>query len=81
MNIAFEISYDDISTVLSQRFDENTTDELCEEILNNYIDTDIIEKEALHGDDLDQQTNYAHDCIESQIKNHWDDINLLLNEI
>ena len=79
MTTAFEISSQDIQNVLSTRFDENVSDEMAESIFDNYIEPDDVESAALHGNEMDEQTALAYKEIESQIRNHWDDINLHLN--
>lgn len=80
MSIKIEITEEDVQTVLSEKFDESASDETCENVLNNYIDVDDIEKSILVSDNAEDQTKSAHKAIADQIKTHWDDINLFLNE-
>ena len=77
---AFQFNQDDIQNVLLSRFKENISDELCEEILENYIDHDDVRKAALSATESSEQIESAYNEIEKQIKHHWKDINLLLNE-
>lgn len=63
---AFEVTVEDVINVLRK---ENRIAHLCKaEELFNSLDFGWIEKEALYGDDLEEQTEYAYDCIWEQIK-------------
>lgn len=77
---AFEINETDVQNVLRTSFKENISDELCEEILDNYIDHDEVRNSALSALEPHEQIEDAYKEIEKQIKDHWKDINLLLNE-
>ena len=65
-NLAFEITVEDVINVLRK---ENRIAQLSRvEELYNELDFGAIEKEALYGDDIDEQTEYAYDAIWEQIK-------------
>ena len=66
MNFAFGISEDDVLIVLNNQFGVNVTAERLTELFDD-IDADKVESEALCADDLDEQTNYAHDEIARQL--------------
>jgi hypothetical protein len=57
---AFEVGVDDLMGILG----------CSEEKAAYYIDVldmDAVEEAALHGDDIDEQTNYAYDEIRRQL--------------
>lgn len=65
-SLAFEITVEDVINVLRK---ENRIAQLSRvEELYNELDFGAIEKEALYGDDIDEQTEYAYDAIWEQIK-------------
>jgi hypothetical protein len=61
MNQAFEITSDDVANVLNLPCDDPRV-EIC---FNSLDDEDFarIESDALCGDDMDEQTNYAYTSI------------------
>lgn len=61
MSIAFEITPEDISSAISPTLNS----ELSEYILEK-LDPNEIEKAALNGDEIEEQTNYAYDNIREQ---------------
>lgn len=66
MSNAFQISEDDVMTVLygmGRRCDEETAARILA-----VIDAAAVEKAALYGDDLVQQTEYAHEEIGRQLQ-------------
>lgn len=63
---AFDISLDDISTVL-MAYELNASEDFIM-LCYNSLDKLKIEQEALFGTDLDEQTNYALDEITRQLK-------------
>jgi phage-related tail protein len=65
MGLAFEISEYDIITA-AERLGLNISEEEAETIMED-LDEGIIEKEALRGEDLDEQTEYAIQEIMVQI--------------
>lgn len=76
MNTAFEVTQDDVEVVLGRESfkkriaDANLTistgNDDAEKIFDE-LDMDSIEKAALRGDSMDEQTNLAHDEIENQM--------------
>jgi hypothetical protein len=81
MSQAFEITTDDVQTVFAKFFGEHISDDAAEEIFDNYIHLDDVERSALRGSDIDEQTQFAHDEIKEQLQVNIADINLTLNEI
>jgi hypothetical protein len=81
MSLAFQITTDDIQTVFAKHFGEHISDEIAEEIFDNYVHLDDVERAALRGSDMDEQTQFAHDEIKEQLQVNIADINLTLNEI
>lgn len=76
MNTAFQISSDDVITVLRRRSlhvantNGHSFESMAEEILDD-LDTDRIEFAALRAStDLDEQTDAALDEIERQLIDH-----------
>jgi hypothetical protein len=65
MSMAWETTVDDIVTVCANN-GETVTEEQAENIIEN-LDYYKIEKEALHGDDMLEQLDYAYDEIWEQI--------------
>jgi hypothetical protein len=63
MSLAFEITEEDVLNVL-RRNNVKADPAACLGLL----DTGSIEKAALYGDDIDQQTEYAYQEIEKQLK-------------
>lgn len=66
MSNAWETTLDDVELVLTQRFGGSFIESVGQ--IHNDLDHNKIEKAALHGDDMDEQTNYAYKEIESQIR-------------
>lgn len=67
MGMAFGISVDDVALVLAS----HGVSLITEDELNNLfesLDGDIIEHAALAGNDIDEQTSYAHAEITSQLR-------------
>lgn len=63
MCTAFEITTDDVEIVLRRMGRTDDPDEIFDQ-----LDCGAIEKAALYGDDMDEQTRYAYEEIETQIK-------------
>ena len=79
MEVAFEITPEEVQHVLSTRFDENVSDEMAESIFDNYIDLNDIDPSVLADNGTDGQIDLVYKEIESQMRNNWDDIDLHLN--
>lgn len=76
MSLAFEITSDDVSIVLD-RLDPAVRARLPEDpqdILDDIVDEDAVESAALHGDGMDEQTNYALDEIQAQLVKHVNEL-------
>jgi len=73
MSQAFEITPDDVanvlaSNVLSRGLDAGETlEHLAAELMTD-LDFAAIEDAALYGDDIEEQTDYAHDEIARQLR-------------
>jgi len=65
MSTAWETTTEDVMNVCKNN-GERITEAQAEEILDR-LDTDKIEKEALRGDDMDEQVDYAYIEIWEQI--------------
>lgn len=65
MSMAWETTVDDVITVCTNN-GETVTEEQAENIIEN-LDHYKIEKEALHGDDMLEQLDYAYGEIWEQI--------------
>jgi phosphosulfolactate synthase (CoM biosynthesis protein A) len=63
MNIAFEITPEDVGLVCAAHRLHVNHDELFEK-----LDHDRIEKAALYGNDIETQSDYAYQNIEEQLK-------------
>jgi hypothetical protein len=61
MNNAFEVTPDDVSTALAN-IGKPVTDDSAQAMFDEYIaaEADRIEKAALYGNEIEEQTNYAH---------------------
>ncbi|MBI6727140.1 hypothetical protein YA0089_26360 [Pseudomonas viridiflava] len=66
MSTAFGISVDDIKTVASERLGVELSDERAEDLFDD-INGRAVELAALHGDEMDEQTEYAHVEIKEQL--------------
>lgn len=67
MGMAFGISVDDVALVLASHGVSLITDDELNNLFES-LDGDIIEHAALAGNDMDEQTAYAHAEIASQLK-------------
>ena len=67
MNIAFEITIDDVETVIENN-DLVIPDGSDAESLFDDLDTDTVEHEALRGDSMDEQIKFAHAEILKQLE-------------
>lgn len=75
MSIAFEITEDDVSAALVK------LDPKAKKFVDIYgltpakifdrLNLAKVERAALHGDELDEQTNYAHEEIRQQVFDWW----------
>lgn len=63
MNTAFEVTPDDVANVLNAHNIDKDADDI-----HGQLDHDALEEAALWGDDIDEQTNYACQEIEKQLK-------------
>jgi len=66
MSNAWETTSDDVLNVV-HKLGKKITGDKTEEIHNN-LDMYLIENEALRGDSIEDQTNYAYQEIARQIK-------------
>ena len=62
MSLAFEITEEDIQNVLTRNKAEGNPNAILD-----LLDMAAIEKAALYGDDIDDQTEYAYQEIEKQL--------------
>lgn len=62
MSLAFEITEEDIKNVLSRNKSGGDP-----QLILPYLDMGAVEKAALYGDDIDDQTEYAYQEIERQL--------------
>lgn len=67
MGMAFGITIDDVAAVLERNGQAKRSDKELDALLEN-LDVDRIERDALYGNDMEQQTDYAYDSIEEQLK-------------
>lgn len=67
MATAFGISVDDVETVLQKHGVAHATEDELLNLLES-LDVGRVEKAALAGDDMDEQTTYALDEIAFQLK-------------
>lgn len=65
MGMAFGISSDDVLAVALKR-GVKMTDAQAEKWFDQ-LDADEVEEAALHGDDMDEQTEYAYQNIDEQL--------------
>lgn len=76
MSLAFEITSDDVEIVLD-RLDPVIRARLPQDpqdILDDIVDENAVESAALHGDGMDEQTNYALDEIQAQLVKHVNEL-------
>ena len=76
MSLAFEITSDDVEIVLD-RLDPAVRARLPQDpqdILDDIVDEDAVESAALHGVEMDEQTNYALDEIQAQLVKHINEL-------
>lgn len=64
MNTAFEVTPDDVLVVMANH-QKTVTREQADKLFDAHISlaADEIEEAALHGNDMDEQTSFAHDKI------------------
>ena len=64
INTAFEVAPDDVETALAN-IKQPVSEDAAQILFDKYIapESDRIEKAALWGNDMDQQTDYAHEEI------------------
>ena len=76
MSMAFEITSDDVSIVLDRLAPEILAKlpQDPQDILDEIVDEDAVESAALHGDGMDEQTNYALDEIQAQLVKHVNEL-------
>ena len=67
MQTAFEITPDDVFVVLARHSLVRSLDDPLIRDCFDALDGDEIASNALYGDDLDTQTDYAHAAIESSL--------------
>ena len=74
MSNAWEVTNEDVRTALSINgvssatfFDEDEFDEFVDECMGE-LDFAVIENEALRGNDMDEQTEYALEAIQEQLQ-------------
>lgn len=69
MNFGFGIATDDVEQVVASRFGRLVDgDGPVAEALFDLLDQNAVEKAALRGDSIDDQTEGAHQEIESQLR-------------
>lgn len=69
MNYGFGIAPDDVAVALERRFGRAVDiDGPVAEELFDMLDQGAVEKAALRGDDMDDQTDGAHAEIEAQLR-------------
>lgn len=68
VSMAFEATADDVFAVLRNAGIEKSIDE-CEKLVE-LLDLADIEQAALYADDLDEQTEFAHQEIHDQLVHH-----------
>lgn len=66
MVTGFEITDEDVIQVLVD-MGRGAPPDLVEEVLDR-LDHAAVEQAALHGDELEAQTRYAHDAIAEQVR-------------
>ncbi len=66
MSNAWETTLDDVENVLTQKFGGGFMESTGQ--IHEDLDHSKIEDAALHGNDMDEQTGYAHEEIEKQIR-------------
>lgn len=67
MNRAFGITLDDVESVMRRHGKEDKDVDVVMSIFDD-LDLDAITKAALYGHEMEQQTAYAHQEIEDQLK-------------
>ena len=80
MSVAFEITEEDVDVAMAKS--EPTVKKFRDmlklspsDILSR-LNLAKVERAALAGDDMDEQTNYAHEEIREQVKSWWVKANL-----
>jgi hypothetical protein len=67
MDIAFEITVEDIQTALFSKKQIDINDEQANDFYQN-LNIDEIERSALFGNDIDEQTEFAFQSIVEQLE-------------
>jgi len=67
MFLAFEITRDDVAAVLSRLNPGGVLPDAMIQVVFDRLDHGAVEKAALYGDDMETQTEYAHDEIQRQV--------------
>lgn len=67
MSLAFEITSDDIVNVVNEHFNVYLHEEDAENVIDDFIDLDAVEKAALYGLSVEDQTEMAYDEIHFQL--------------
>jgi HSP90 family molecular chaperone len=67
MNTAFEITVEDIQSALFSKKEIEISDEQANDFYQN-IDTDEVERSALFGNDMEEQTEFAFQSIIEQLE-------------
>lgn len=80
MPLAFEVTAEDIQDVFSSRYDEFISDESAEEIRDNYIHVEDVERASQKGGSAEERKAFAFEEIQAQIAVNIEDINLMLSE-
>lgn len=66
---AFEVTSDDVQNAVFQTFDKSISWEQSEDLLD-LIDVNSVSADALRGNSIDEQTNYAVQSISEQLLNN-----------
>lgn len=66
---AFEVTSDDVQNAVFQTFDKSISWEQSESLLE-LIDVNSVSADALRGDSIGEQTNYAVQSISEQLLNN-----------
>lgn len=65
----FEVTSDDVQNAVFQTFDKSISWEQSEDLLD-LIDVNSVSADALRGNSIDEQTNYAVQSISEQLLNN-----------
>lgn len=69
IGMAFQVTEDDVYYALTTN-GVRVTEEQCGEMYE-LLEHDAIEKAALYGNNMDEQTGYAHQEIWRQLRHHY----------